>query len=461
MKKRTRRGTTVDRRIRHSQTPIYLLDARRTVVFFNAGCEALTGCSADELVGRRCDYDSSSDDAESLRPGLRTLLANLCPPAEVYAGQRCSVPVYLERSGQPPVPRVIHLQPVVDENGQVSTVWGVVAELSSPLPTAPESPAHKLHAELAALRNQLRQQYGVSSIIATAAAMQRTVRQIAMLQQSPQATVHFHGEPGTGREHLARHLHYQSAQGREAFIPLDCRRLPAIEQKLTLRRLFDTEPADSGTAHPRSVYFIDVDRMPRDVQQLLLERLDYVASVRLFSCSRRDLKSCVESEILLTELYYRLTTQVIELPPLRERREDLPLLAQHFLERHNRGQDKQVSGFAEPAWELLASYNWPGNLDELQTVIAECWEACPGGLISTEHLPFQFRTGLDAQASGPRVGPPVLPLEAALAEFEREAIERALREARFNKSDAARLLQIPRARLYRRMQALEIDDQEL
>lgn len=462
MSKRTRRGTKVDRRVRDSQTPIYLVDARRTLVFFNAGCETLTGCAAEDIVGLRCDYDSSADDAEPVHPEIASLLAGLCPPSEVYEGRRCSVPVYIERVGKPPLPRVIHLEPLLNENGQVATVWAVISALDEPLPPAPESPAHKLHAELAALRNQLRQQYGVSSVIATSPAMQRAVRQLAVLQKAEDAAVHFYGESGTGREHFARLLHYGSGRGKGGFIPLDCERLPAIEQKLTLRRLFETDLAESAGAPgvmPRSLYLMSVECMPRDVQQLLLDRTANTPSLRLLSCSRNELKPSEDSEALLPELYYRLTTQIVALPTLRERPQDLPLLAQHFLERHNRGQDKQVSGFAEAAWDLLSEYNWPGNLDELQSVISDCWQVCPGGLVAVDHLPFQFRMGRDAQASGPQRTEPVAPLEPALAEFERNAIERALREARYNKTDAARLLQIPRARLYRRMQALDIDEE--
>jgi len=178
----------------------------------------------------------------------------------------------------------------------------------------------------------------------------------------------------------------------------------------------------------------------------------------LVAATTGDLRPAVDREDVLPELFYLLTPLSIELPPLRRRGEDLPLLAQHFLEAMNPGSDKQVTGLAEGVLEKFREYNWPGNLDELAAVLEEARTACRGSTIGLGDLPFRFRSGLDAQAVAPSATFSPEPLEEYLARIEAEQIRRALKQSRQNKSKAAELLGVTRARLYRRMEALGIDD---
>ncbi len=176
--------------------------------------------------------------------------------------------------------------------------------------------------------------------------------------------------------------------------------------------------------------------------------------------STTALESGVDSETLREDLFYLLTTIKIDLPRLGDRREDLQPLAQFFLEERNRGEEKQVGGFSDEVWEQFQEYNWPGNLDELMAVVTEAWSTCSGGLVQAGDLPFRFRTGLDGQHIGPPIDADITPLASLLATVEAEEIRRALAVARQNKTRAAKLLGLTRARLYRRMQALDIADQE-
>ena len=153
-----------------------------------------------------------------------------------------------------------------------------------------------------------------------------------------------------------------------------------------------------------------------------------------------------------------MTSITIPVPPLRERTDELPLISQQLLEAHNRDQNRQVTGFAAEVLEAFRKYNWPGNVAELRSVIEEARAASKSSTIQASDLPYWFRAGIDAQAFGPSAAPQPRPLAPYLAEVETEQIRRALEQARNNKSLAAELLGLTRARLYRRMEALGIED---
>ena len=144
------------------------------------------------------------------------------------------------------------------------------------------------------------------------------------------------------------------------------------------------------------------------------------------------------------------------MPPLSKRLEDLPLLAQHFLEDVNRQNAKQVGGLDEEVWPLLTRYDWPGNLEELATVIGEAHQHAIETLIRSHDLPFRFRTSLAAQESPPASEPPPLLLDPLLTKVETQLISLALRRCRNNRSKAAELMGITRARLLRRIEQLQI-----
>jgi transcriptional regulator with PAS, ATPase and Fis domain len=172
------------------------------------------------------------------------------------------------------------------------------------------------------------------------------------------------------------------------------------------------------------------------------------------------LESLVESDAMRADFFYRISPLRISLPPLRKRPEDFPLLAQAVLERLNVGAEIQLEGFSPEVWKEFREYNWPGNLDELSTVIEEARAACRGVLIGREDLPFRFRMGRDGQSVGPRHEPQARPLEPYLEQIERELIEQTLEQTRYNKKKTADLLGLTRAKLYRRMEALGIADRE-
>ncbi|MDA1214028.1 MAG: sigma 54-interacting transcriptional regulator, partial [Planctomycetota bacterium] len=401
-------------------------------------------------------------------PGeVESLLSGLCPSADVLAGQASSVPIYLIPKKGQPLPRLVHFFPL-EQDRQIDLILIVISPLKSPHSTAGVSPAQKWHAELASLRLQLRQRFGISSCVANSSSMQRVLTQM-QLAKSVRSAVHFVGEAGTGKEHLARSIHYDADPKKRSFVPLDCRQIPVRELKQTVRRLLADNAREgdpSAALYPGTVFLINVECTPRDVQEAIIEAYQpggtaLTHDLRLMSSSTHELTECVNAEELLEPFYLLLTPLVLQLPPLRHRKDDLELLSQHFLERDNKGAGKQLTGFAADVLTQFREYNWPGNLDELSQVVNAARASASGSMITIPDLPLRFRSGVDAQSIGPAVVPQqVENLEALLTRIETEQIQLALEQSHFNKSKAADALGITRPRLYRRMEQLGIVDRE-
>ena len=278
------------------------------------------------------------------------------------------------------------------------------------------------------------------------------------------ATVLVLGESGTGKELVARRIHHTSPRRDKPLVAVHCATFPEnlLESELfgyergaftgaNRRKVGHFEYADGGT-----IFLDEVGELPASVQAKLLRflqerqftRLGGVepvrVDVRVIAATNRDLEREVREGRFREDLFYRLNVFPIELPPLRERREDIPLLVEHFLRQRNRPPDV----VSPEAMEALLAYDWPGNVRELENVIERALILAGEGRITPDLLPF----------GRPKAGAKVeLPDEGVnLEEVERELITQALEKAGWNKAKAAKLLGITRRRLYSRMEALGI-----
>jgi len=282
-------------------------------------------------------------------------------------------------------------------------------------------------------------------------------------------TVLITGESGTGKEVLARFIHRGSSRADAPFVALNCAALPA---ELLESELFGHERgAFTGAVAARAgrleqaaggVLFLDeVGEMSPNVQAKFLRVLQerefqrlggtrtLKADVRIVAATNRDPKQAVADKLLREDLYYRLGVFEIHLPPLRERREDILVLAQGFLEEIGQTIGRPSAGISEDAAEVMSRHGWPGNVRELRNTIERALILCHGGLITREHLPSslfppQAATLAEAAPQAPGFPSGGVQLEAV----ERELIEKALVEAGGNKSRAAKLLGLPRGRFY-------------
>jgi PAS domain S-box-containing protein len=433
--------------IRDSSTPMFVINHRRQVASFNLGCERITGWAAEEVLGRR--VEAVTEDASD---GAEAVLAALMPPADCWQGEPRQLSILFPLRNAEPTLRRVHFWPIRDPEGGLHVILGIVDESAGlSAVSTPPTIAEAMHAELAQLRQELRRRYGFGELIGQSPAMRKAFEQ-ARLAQGATASVLLLGEPGTGREHLARTIHQSGPHSRRVFVRLDGRLTPATEMKRALRLAGEGRTSDLNL-QPGTLYFADLDAAPADVHERLLEWFQTrPEEIRIMASLTADPAALVEAGRLPEALWLRLSTVTITLPALRDRPDDLRPLAQGFLEDGNRAAEQQVQGFADDVWPELARYRWPGNLDELAAVIREARAVCQESLIQRDHLPFRFRTGVDAQ----RLGPPPAPiaLDQALEQYERELIASALEAVRGNITLAAERLGINRARLYRRMEQL-------
>jgi Nif-specific regulatory protein len=307
------------------------------------------------------------------------------------------------------------------------------------------------------LRDELRERYDFSHILGTSGAMRRVCEQVVQVART-NTTVLIRGESGTGKELIAQAIHYNSLRARQAFVKVSCGALPEtlIESELfgyekgaftgaEQRKKGRFELADSGTLLLDEIGDINLAtqvKLLRVLQEREFERLGGTeplkVDVRMIAATNKDLETAVTGGSFRQDLLYRLNVFTIFVPPLRERKSDVLLLADHFVEKLSTDHGKQVKRISTPAIDALVSYHWPGNVRELQNVIERAVLVCDGQVIHLHHLPPTLQT---AEGSGTASSQS---LGDAVAGFERDLIEDALKMARGNRARAARLLQATR-----------------
>ncbi|MBW3597899.1 MAG: sigma 54-interacting transcriptional regulator, partial [Planctomycetes bacterium] len=257
------------------------------------------------------------------------------------------------------------------------------------------------------------------------------------------------GPPASGREHAARTIHALRRSDPPApLAPIDCTLADAEILQSTIVALVQ-RGLEKRSAEPGVLLLLDVDQLPREAQAELAGFLDVPDfCLSALSTASRPL-SALGEDCFRGDLAMHLSTVVIELPPLHQRRQDIPLLAQLVLEDANAESERQLSGFAESALDALAAHPWSGEMNELVAVVREARRRASGPRITRADLPERVDLAADAAAHPPREVERIV-LDEFLEQVERDLLERALREAKGNKTLAAELLGVSRARLHRR-----------
>ncbi len=327
----------------------------------------------------------------------------------------------------------------------------------------------KLVAENTALRRKLGEQAADGEILGSAPSFQRVMETVAAVAEAD-ANVLIVGESGTGKELIANALHERSPRREGPWVKINCAALPKdlIESELFghTRGAFTGATSEKvgllEEAHRGSLLLDEITEMPLDLQAKLLRVLEervvrrlgglkvVPVDFRLISSTNRNPEVAVKEGQLRQDLYFRINTVTIEVPPLRERREDLPILVKAFLERYTAKHARPLDGLEPEAYRRLLSYGWPGNVRELQHAIERAVLVARGRLITLEDLPETLqRSGAEGGVGG-GITPAAVPT-GSLEDIERASILKALETTRWNKQAAAALLGLRRPTLYSKM----------
>lgn len=326
-----------------------------------------------------------------------------------------------------------------------------------------------LKGQNAQLRERLDEQFGFEGIIGTSPAIRRV---IATMRQIAPSTIPvlITGESGTGKELVAQAIHNNSRRSKEHFVPLNCAGLSEsiLEDELfghvkgaftgaEKERQGRFEYADGGT-----LFLDEVGDMPPMMQAKLLRVLESGevvrlganesrhVDVRLISATNRPLDEMVKSKTFREDLYFRIKGVELHLPPLRERREDIPLLARHFVEKYAKQMGRAVPEIAEDAQAVLMRFDWPGNVRQLANVMQNMVVIAEGDRLEVRHLPDEVNSGPSGVGAGDGSNDAIA-AGLSLDQLEKQAIRNALRIHQGNREAAAKMLGIGERTLYRKL----------
>ncbi len=379
---------------------VFTVDADWNITFFNHAASAITTVPRKEAIGRKCwevFRSSICDGACALRAALE---------AGESRGNRS---IFFVRPDGTKVPISISAAPLRDRRGRVVGGVETFRDLSA----------------LVSMRKKLDGSYAVEDIVSRSPAFRRVLSILPQVAASG-STVLVTGESGTGKELVARAIHNLSPRTRKPFVAVNCGALP---EQLLESELFGhkagaftdakrDKPGRFQSADGGTLFLDEIGDMPlplqvkilRALQERVVEPLGATrgepVNVRVIAATNRDLEGMVADKSFRNDLYYRLNVVRLSLPPLRERPEDIPLLARHFIARQNALTGKDIEDISPEVLRLLARHSFPGNVRELENIIEFAFILCPGGLIRPEHLPEwlggAFGPGPSAQGpSGP------------------------------------------------------------
>jgi DNA-binding NtrC family response regulator len=331
----------------------------------------------------------------------------------------------------------------------------------------------ELLTENANMRRQLSTRAEYFNIIGSAKPMQTIYETIESVAKSD-ANVLIVGESGTGKELIANAIHYNSLRARKPFIKVNCAALPKelIESELFghTKGAFTGAHADKEGlvqhAAGGSLMLDEIAEMPVELQPKLLRVLQersyrkigsektYAVDFRLISSTNRPPADAIRDGLLRDDLFYRISTITIHVPPLRDRSEDIQLLTEHFLHMYAQKYDRQIGGVSQAAYQRLFSHAWPGNVRELQNVIERAVLLAKGNRVEPVDLPFDNGSLPEGSTAGTGWD---VPPNMTLEDIERLVIEKTLQRTGGNKQAAANLLGIYRPRLYSKIRKYNID----
>lgn len=421
-------------------TGVFTVDIGLRVTYFNCFAEKITGIPAQEALGRHCSEVLRCECSENectLRNSIET---------GKEAVERCQT---ISRKDGKRIPVNITTAVLRDRTGRV--VGGV--ESFCDLSAVEE------------LRKELRRSYTFEDIISKSHRIFRILDMLPHIAESD-STVLIQGPSGSGKELFARAIHNLSPRKQFPFVPVNCEALPdsLLESELFgyVKGAFTDarrdKPGRFSTAHDGTLFLDEIESLSVRTQVKLLRVLQdgefqplgatspSKANVRIVAATREDLSGLVTTGRFRDDLLFRLDVVRIKLPPLAERREDIPLLTEHFVEVFNRKMSRTIKRVSGDALRVLMRFEYPGNIRQLENIIEHAFVMCRGTEIERKHLPPELLESSSFH-TGDR------PTESPLNNAEQKAIIEALENNRWNKIETANELRISRTTLWRKMRA--------
>ena len=420
---------------------VFTVDHEWRITSFNRAAEEITGTPRQEAVGKRC---------------CEVLRANMCEAdCALRHTMEQGAPVvnksgYIINAEGRRIPISVSTALLRDEQGRV--IGGV--ETFRDLSVVEE------------LRKELEGRFEVGDMVSRSAGMRKVFEVLPQVAAS-ESTVLIQGETGTGKEVLARAIHNASSRRDKPFVAVNCGALPdtLLESELfgyktgAFTGADKDKPGRFALAEGGTIFLDEIGDITPALQVRLLRvfqdrtyeplggTVPIQADVRIITASNRDLAALVEEGAFRQDLFYRINVVRLETPPLRERKDDIPLLVDRFIARFNRLQDKAVSGVSQETLALLMAHDYPGNIRELENIIEHAFVLCADGLIEPRHLPEALVAAIPAVAKQTNVA-------ATLRAVEAQALMDALKRNNFNRSATAKELGIHKTTLFRKIKAL-------
>jgi PAS domain S-box-containing protein len=436
-------GTTTDAILESISDGVFTVDLDWRINSFNRAAEEITGISRKDAIGRFCSEVFRSNMCET-NCALRKTMKNGKP----IIGR--SGYIIDEDGGR--IPISLSTAVLKDSNGQVVGGAETFRDLS----------------EIETLRHELEGRSHVGDIVSRSPLMQKLFEVIPAIAASP-STVLITGETGTGKELMARTVHALSRRSKGPFVALNCGALPdtLLESELfgykagAFTGATKDKPGRFALAKGGTLFLDEIGDVSPALQVRLLRVLQehsfeplggtetLPTDVRIIVATNRDLTQLTKSGQFREDLYYRVNVVRIELPPLRRRKEDIPLLVEQFISKYNRLHHATVRGISQETLSLLMAHDWPGNVRELENIIERAFIVCPDGMIEMTHLPDEM-TSHGNRSSVPTV------LQDARAQMESQAIRTALERNGFSRLAAAHELGMHKSTLFRKMKHLGI-----
>ena len=420
---------------------VFTVDRNWRITSFNRAAEAITGISREDAYGRYC--------------------------YEVFRSNMCETDCALRKTLKTGKPVIGKTGYIVDDNGDrtpISLSTAVLRDAAGKVVGGAET--FRDLSEVEALRRELAGRYRIGDIVSRSPLMDRLFRVLPAIAASP-STVLILGETGTGKELVARTIHALSPRSEAPFIAVNCGALPdtLLESelfgykagaftganrdkpgRLALTRggtLFLDEIGDISAAMQIRLLRVLEDRTYEPLGATRTAKVD----ARIVTATNQNLEAAMHKGTFREDLFYRINVVRVELPPLGDRREDIPILVEHFIAHFNRLQQKSISGISSKALALLMAHHWPGNVRELENAIERAFILCTAGRIKTAHLPEELTVG--------RVPKPLSADAQTLHRLiDAQSIQTALEQNNYNRRAAAKSLGIHQTTLFRRLKRL-------